>query len=176
MTMQGKAIDVIIGELDKLAMCKRGSLQTERHERSISINKDSHKLKEPILTVKQRKVIFAKERTKLLRILKYKPSDKLCHFDGSWGARSVTSRVHTDVSISKYNKACMKVLTHPKYAKYRKDVKAIKDRKGLLELELSQRGSILDHDFKDARMDFISEKVSLKDFQAVYDKLEQGEW
>ena len=99
MTMHGKAIDVVIGELDKLAMCKRGALSTEEHERMQGINKESYNLKEPILTVKQRKAIFTKERKRLLSILKYKPSDKLCHFNGSWGSRRVTENIHTEASI-----------------------------------------------------------------------------
>ncbi len=175
--MKGKAIDVVCGELDKLAMCKRGTLKMEESERGHLLNRELNDLEEPILSVKRRKVIFSRERKRLLRILKYRPSEKLCHFANSYHeGRLPVSNMHTKASIIKYNEECMRVLMHPGHGVWVLEKAVMRYRINTLIQEMQQREAILDAEFKEAKMSFISESTSLKDFTKVYDRLEAEVW
>jgi len=172
MTMQGKAIDVVIGELDKLAMCKRGTLQTERNERSGKIYKAGDKVRkdEPKFDKVERNKAFSKNRKRLLGILKFAKTKDMT-FDNRTGSNLFTPESH-----AKFRKEKALIMIHPDHKDWAVTFRKHQDSYVIFNTEMEQREAILDDDFKQAKMDFISEKVSLKDFQVVYDELEQGVW
>jgi len=172
MTMQGKAIDVVIGELDKLAMCKRGALDTEKNERSSVIRKEfeDHNSKEPKLTKVERNRLFSKNRKRMLSLLKFRKTKDITYVD----PRGEDLFVHE--SLMKFKDERRLLFIHPDHKAWETEVFRFRRVRKTLNTEMEQRMAILDDDFKKAKMNFISEVVSLKDFQEVYDKLEIMEW
>lgn len=168
-----KAIDVIISELDKLAMCKRGILATEGNKRSSELRKQRDLPKEPRLSLAKRGKAYAANRAALLAILEYKPPSELCHLKPNNG---YTGDVFTPESKRAYQVAVQEALKHPDYDSYCEAKRKLSVRLDNLQLEMKQRGSMLDEAIKEAKMDFISETVSLQDYREVLDNLESQEF
>lgn len=185
MAMDGsKAVDVVTQELHKLSMCKRGSLETERMARRRELEDGrNHKYpSEPRLNLKERKKVYTANRKQLLACLKYKPSDQLCHLTGhGYSTRGYsktidTGDIFTDKSVQKYHDLWLKLTEHKDWKAWRDERKVLAKKNALLEQEITQRMAILDADFDDAKMDFISEQKPLSDFRKVKDQLEAMTW
>lgn len=177
--MNSKAIDVVISELDKLAMCKRGVLATEIQGKFMELRVERNRLIAPKLTTDERSKIFAENRDALIKILEFKPSKQLTHMSHCGDERRPPKYridMFTVKSKALYQEAVSKLLAHPDYEEYVSKSKEITKAWSSLHTQDKERNAVINADFQSAKMNFISEKVSLKNFDIVFAELEQKEW
>ena len=180
MKMTETAMDVVMGEIEKLAMCKRGIVNTEINKRYSQLSEEirEHKKGEPKLTLAQRKKKFSKHYDKLVGILVLKSADELCHKKGGGygGDDRYATKIHTKESRDEYQKAVRETLRHSKWNTWKKEHDRLNKAYSTLNLENQQRNAMIDEDVKEAKMDFIGEVVPLKDYRQVLDRIESTEY
>ena len=168
--MNNKAIDVVIGELDKLAMCKRGTIATEEKARMVLVEKEFYPGKRPYLSKKELKKNFKKNKEELFALLVFMPPKGFC------SDYRENDEFFTEESIEKFDERWKELSIPPQLAEWKEKKQTLAEQNKKLMLESNARVSVLDADFQSAKMNFISGKVSLKDFEGVFNKLEQKEW
>lgn len=163
--------DAIKQEFNKLMMCKNGTLWTELNGRRKVIRSEIDL--EPILLLKDRQDLFKKNRKKLLRNLKLKPSDQLAHLTSQSG---ITIELYTRDSMRSYKKAVKKLFTHPDHKAWEDRREDRKKRRVMMREEITHRIAYMEAEFKEAKMGLITGSIPISQFVETLDTLEAREY
>jgi hypothetical protein len=156
----GEALDIVIKELNKISMCKRGVIDSECN---VNYYHWREKIKDiPKITIKQREKIYVKHRKELMKILKLRTSKDLVYL-----SRCSANDMHTDDSKHAYTIRFEELMRHPDEADIVKYNKGLDKQRKLQEQQKTARHAELDARVKELRMSFITEELKLKDFPEV---------
>lgn len=160
MSKTDRALDMVVGEFDKIAMCKRGTLDTEENKREGDLWKT--KQQSPYYTKKERAKVISANRKKLQNILKLKKSHDLAAtrnlHTGSWHS------VFTEASVDEWRNFMKDILVHPDAEAVEIHNESVRTKIRVLEEEIKARMAWLDDDLKEIKMGFITGKYPLSEF------------
>ena len=169
------AMDMVVQEFDKLAMCKRGSLKSECVLRRTEVRNECMAI--PKLNRKQRGKNIAKVRKKLGNVLKLKRSHDIAaannyrtdHLDAEYSA--VRTHVSVDMlkyltsdSVEQFTSILREAFEHLDVAKVVSHNAKLKKRIEQLKQEESARLAYLEDELKAVKMGFITGEIPMKDF------------
>jgi len=140
------AMDMVVQEFDKLAMCKRGTLETERTERRVAL-----------------------EAT-----LKLKKSHDFAAA-GNLSSNHQQS-FFTSASIDKYNELLDELVKHPKEDAVRESNEANSARRDVLKQEMTARLAYLEDELKKIKMSFITGSTKMSEFSNKLARFESEEF
>lgn len=162
------AMDMVIKEFDKVAMCKRGTISSDCNDKLRKLSDDRNKIKEPLMTTKQRTAAIAKIRPKLLTTLVLKKSvDLAAHVN-----IKSTGDLFTYESKQEYQRLIKEATTHKEHAAYVKGYNRCMFLRSVCLQEDQARNAFLDDELKTIKMGFITGATDMRLFG---EKLEEFE-
>ncbi len=162
------AINLVSGEFNRLAMCKRGTLETENNQRVQDLRKQIKEV--PYTDNEDCKVIYKKNRKSLLKLLKFRNSDQIFNM----GSR--TMEIYTTESREKYEDTVKKLYKHKDFDEVVKHNDAIRYRITMLREEMSARNAFLDAEVKDLNLKFITGAIEMVNLSSEIEKFEAYVW
>ncbi len=161
----GEALDLVMREIDKVAMCKRGIIEDECNDNYYYWDNKTKKI--PQLSIKAREKLFVKHRKGLLKLLKFRSSHDLVYMNRIGG-----SDLYTEESLKVYQDAVHTLVKHPDADEVRLYNSNLSKRRGLVREQKVARMGAIEARIKELKMAFITEKIKMKEFPNELAKLE----
>ena len=163
-----QAMSMVKSEVSRIAMCKRGVVETEYNKLVDTICTKASDMKKPKYTKAELKAQFKLHRDSLVKCLRLRVVPEQYN--------RLTS-LYTDKSIEKYNLRLNEITMHPDLPKYRKDIKAFMKRESVAKEQRAVRIDAIDAEVRRLTMGFLTGAIRYgTESTRAIEVFEQGVW